>query len=180
MAVDIGWAGSGALALSCLCSRQWHIPCQITGLIAGTNTVHNAEPYATERFRQTGKLAAYLYAPDFNRDLLKKHDPGRLYNVYWELLLSSTTPQFLRFDFGAEGSAVPVFGNCDPNPEGIRQIRQGILDFADSYMKHFEGMPEMLQISGRDAYAPMLTAAGKGEKYLKQIYKDFDIKIGIG
>ena len=178
-AVDIGWAGSGALALSCLCSREWQIPCEITGIIAGTNTVHNAEPYSTERFRQTGKLVAYLYSPGHNRDLFKKHDPNRLYNVYWELLLSSTSPQFVRFDLDENGHVIPVFGKYDPNPEGIREIREGILDFADSYTKHFGEMPEMLEISGRDAYAPMLAAASKGEKYLKEIYRDFDIKIGI-
>lgn len=180
VAVDIGWAGSGALALSCLCSREWRIPCEIIGIIAGTNTIHNAEPYATERFRQTGKLAAYLYSPEQNRDLFKKHDPNRLYNVYWELLLSSTSPQFVRFEFDEDEHVIPVFGKCDPNPEGIQQIRKGILDFADSYIKHFEKMPEMFNISGRDAYAPMLAAASRGEKYLKEIYRDFDIKIGIG
>jgi hypothetical protein len=180
VAVDIGWAGSGALALDCLCRQEWKIPCQITGLIAGTNTVHNVEPYATERFRQTGKLVSYMYSPDTNRDLFKKHDLNKFYNVYWELLLSSTSPQFRAFDFDEKGNVTFVFGKTDPNPEGIREIRKGILDFADAYREHFTDMPEMLAISGRDAYAPMLTAASKDEKYLKDIYRYFDINIGIG
>lgn len=102
-AVDIGWAGSGAMSLSHLTEKVWKIPCQVTGIIAGTNTIHNAEPDASEIFLQNGKLATYLYSQSNNRDLLKKHDPNKDYNVFWELLLSSPTPQFTGFYEGKTG-----------------------------------------------------------------------------
>ena len=35
VAVDVGWAGSGAMALDILCSRIWELDCEITGLLAG-------------------------------------------------------------------------------------------------------------------------------------------------
>ena len=101
VAVDIGWAGSGAIALRCLTEKEWQIPCEIIGIIAGTNTLHNAEPYATESFMQAGKLVPYMYSISHNTDLMKMHDPNRDYNVYWELLLSSPTPQFA--GFGKDG-----------------------------------------------------------------------------
>lgn len=43
---------------------------------------------------------AYLYSGQMNRDLLKKHDPNKDYNVFWELLLSSLTPSFQGFHDG--------------------------------------------------------------------------------
>ena len=39
--VDIGWAGSGAMALDVLFRRVWRFDCQVTGILAGTNTCHN-------------------------------------------------------------------------------------------------------------------------------------------
>lgn len=197
-AVDIGWAGSGALALSHLVNKVWGIPCEIIGMIAGTNTVHNAEPDASEPFLQSGRLVAYLYSQSHNRDLLKKHDPNKDYNVYWELLLSSPTPQFAGFYSenltGKTGSQCADFknsaylnelditlrfGKYDANQDGIREIQRGILDFAHEYQEHFKDFPYMFNISGRDAYAPMLVAASHNEKYLKAIAKRFALEINV-
>ena len=50
LAVDIGWAGSGAIALDYLVQNVWKLPCSITGAIAGTNSVHNFEVDASEIF----------------------------------------------------------------------------------------------------------------------------------
>ena len=181
-AVDIGWAGSGALALSHLVESVWGLNCTVTGIIAGTNTIHNAEPDASEPFLQSGKLVSYMYSQSHNRDLLKRHDPGKDYNVFWELLLSSQTPQFEGFYEGAGTEAKEVslrFGKSEPNQEGIAEIQKGILDFADEYMRHFGAYSYMLNISGRDAYAPMLAASGQREKYLKAIEKRFHLEIGV-
>ena len=191
VAVDIGWAGSGAMTLRHLVEQEWYIPCEIIGLIAGTNTVHNSEPDASEPFLQSGKLVAYLYSQSHNRDLLKKHDPNKDYNVFWELLLSSPTPQFSGFQSGnacrekTEDRYLPdlditlQFGKYDANQEGIKEIQQGILDFAADYKEHFKDFPYMFNISGRDAYAPMLVAASHNEKYLKAIEKKFDLEINV-
>ncbi|MBQ6887275.1 MAG: HAD-IA family hydrolase [Lachnospiraceae bacterium] len=207
VAVDIGWAGSGALALSHLVEKVWNIPCEITGIIAGTNTVHNAEADASEPFLQSGKLVAYLYSQSHNRDILKKHNPNKDYNVFWELLLSSTTPQFSGFYEGrrkktqdnkkmqvgnkSENSVCDEavylsqlditlqFGKYDVNQEGIREIQTGILDFVREYHEHFKEFPYMFRISGRDAYAPMLVAASHGEKYLKSMEKRFGLEINV-
>lgn len=196
VAVDIGWAGSGAMVLRHLVNHEWQMDCDLVGIIAGTNTIHNAEPDASESFLQSGKLVAYLYSQAHNRDLLKKHDPNKDYNVYWELLLSSPTPSFKGFyegktisknadDIYMESLDITLkFGKYDDNLEGIRQIQQGIMDFAVNYRSHF-GDPVsgdfsyMYNISGRDAYAPMLVAASHNEKYLKAIEKKFNLEINV-
>ena len=197
VAIDIGWAGSGAMALSHLVKSVWKFDCELTGIIAGTNTVHNAEPDASDTFLQDGRLTAYLYSGMHNRDLLKKHNPSRDYNIFWELLLSSPTAQFAGFYEGKQeknksGEAeyredldiTLKFGKYDYNQEGIKEIQRGILAFVDQYRLHF-GDPEngefsyMYRISGRDAYAPMLIAASHNEKYLKMIEKRFDLDINV-
>lgn len=190
-AVDIGWAGSGAVSLAHLVEKVWKLPCRVTGIVAGTNTPHNAEPDASEIFLQNGKLAAYLYSQSHNRDLLKKHDPNKNYNVLWELLLSSPTPQFTGF---YEGRQKPggenlryiedcditlAFGKADRNQEGTLQIQKGILDFAHEYQRHFKDFPYMFRISGRDAYAPMLVAASHHERYLRTIEKKFSFEKNV-
>ena len=174
-AIDIGWAGSGAVAISHLVEKVWQIPCRITGIVAGTNTIHNTEPDAGEPMLQSGKLASYMYSQRHNRDLLKIHDPGKDYNIYWELLLSSQQPQFDGFDLDEEGGVIFRYGKKDPNQEGIAEIQKGIKDFAEDYEKYFKAFPYMLDISGRDAYAPMLVAAERDRRYLKMIEKLFSL-----
>lgn len=188
-AIDIGWAGSGAVSLSYLAEQVWKIPCEITGMIAGTNTLHNEEPDAGEIFLQNGKLVSYLFSQSHNRDVMKKHDPGKDYNVYWELLLSSPQRKFLGYSF-EEGEPTGIFsedgrevllqfGKRDANQEGILEIRRGILDFVSDYAQHFREEPYMFHISGRDACAPMLVAASHGERYLKKLAGRFALEKGI-
>ncbi len=185
VAVDIGWAGSGAIALKTLVEKVWGIPCNVKGMIAGTNTLHNFEPYASETFLQAGELISYMYSMAHNRDLMKKHDPNKDYNVYWELLLSSPTRQFTGFGFRRDEAGNVLkepelhFGKYDENQEGIREIQRGILDFAGQYQKHFKDQDWLFRISGRDAYAPMLAAAGQKEKYLKAVAKRFALDINV-
>ena len=71
------------------------------------------------------------------------------------------------------------YGKYDANQDGIKDIQRGILEFVDDYMEHFEKFPYMLHISGRDAYAPMLLAAGDNERYLKVIEKKFALEINV-
>ena len=180
LAVDIGWAGSGAIALDYLVQNVWKLPCSITGAIAGTNSVHNFEVDASEIFLQNGKLAAYLYAQSFNRDLWKKHDPNTDDNIFFELLLASPTPQFLGFELDeASGEVSYLFGKVDANPEGMKEIQSGILDFVRDYQKHFSGYPYLFCVSGRDAYAPILAASGNKKAYLKALKKKFEFEANV-
>ncbi|WP_081667229.1 HAD family hydrolase [Butyrivibrio sp. MB2005] len=188
--VDIGWAGSGAMALNRLACEVWNIDCDIRGIVAGTNTVHNAEPDAAEQFLQSGRMVSYMFSQSHNRDILKKHDPDKGYNVFWELLLSSDTPQFTGFYEGDVRvgtddiyyGALDVtlrFGKRDVSPYGAAEIQRGILDFISSYSEHFSEYPYMLEIGGRDAYAPLLAVAGNNEKYLHEIEKKFELEINV-
>lgn len=177
--VDIGWAGSGAMALKYLVEDVWKMPCNITGIIAGTNTVHNAERDAGEAQLQSSQLVSYLFNQGMNRDIWKKHDLNRGDNLYMELLMSSPTPSCKGFELTEEGEVKVLFGIPERNPEGIIEIQKGIMDFVEKYCKCFQKYPYMFDISGRDAYAPFLLAMGNKREYLKQIYSSFMLKEGI-
>ena len=179
-AIDIGWAGSGALSMSYLLEKAWKYDLSLTGIIAGTNTIYNFEADASESFLQSGKLVAYLYSQSHNRDLIKMHDPNKNYNVFWELLLSSPTKQFKGFGYDEATKQVELyFGKEDYNTEGMLEIQNGIMDFVKDYKRHFEDIPYMYNVSGRDAYAPMIAAASYDEKYLKVIEKKFALEINV-
>ncbi|MCM1103736.1 MAG: hypothetical protein NC409_06470 [Clostridium sp.] len=188
-AVDIGWAGSGYMALRTLVEDVWKFPCRLTGILAGTNTLQNAEPDIAEPQIQSGRLVSYLFSQAHNRDLLKKHDPGRDDNVYWELLTASPTRQFLGFalsesgergDDGRQGLGITLrFGNAPANQAGCVQIQNGIMDFVKEYRQRFSAYPYMYAVSGRDAYAPMLAAEGNHGRYLRQIAGRFGMEIEV-
>ena len=78
-----------------------------------------------------------------------------------------------------DGNVQLHFGQEDYNIEGMTKIQNGILDFAKAYKEHFEPFPYMFNISGRDAYAPMIVAAGHNEKYLKVIEKKFALEVNV-
>ncbi len=147
-AVDIGWAGSGAAALRCMVEREWRLDCEITGLLAGTNTCHNAEPDMSEAQLYGGMLTAYLFSQEHNRDLWKRHNPSRGDNVTLERLLASPKASFRGF-----GKPQAREGE---NPQEARLIQEGILDYCRLYLSHPElAMPVGRGISGRDAAAPI-------------------------
>lgn len=73
-AVDIGWAGSGAVMLDYAVNRQWGLDCPVAGLLAGTLSAPMTEADGTAPFLFSGVLESYLFAAGENRDLWKRHD----------------------------------------------------------------------------------------------------------
>lgn len=151
-AVDIGWAGSGAMALDVLVSRVWKMDCEITGILAGTNTCHNAEPDMSEAQLSSGKLVSYLFSQAHNRDLWNIHDAAKGDNVALERLLASPFPGFRGF-IGLDWEEKAFCPGTGEESAQARRIQKGILDFCWLYK---ESGAELCinSISGRDAAAP--------------------------
>lgn len=171
-AVDVGWAGSGAAALQYLVQEEWKIPCKVYGLLAGTNTIFNPDPDATEGFLQNGLMKSYLYSAAKNREFYLTHNPGKKHNVYFEMLLSSNERGLKGFGLNKDGSVKINFSLPEPiDQELIKEIQQGIIDFIDDYSRIFHSEPSMFGISGNDAYAPFYLAVSNGEKYFKLVLK---------
>lgn len=169
-AVDVGWAGSGAVSLSYLVNDVWNIKCKIIGLVAGTNTQNNTEPNASESLLQSRNLETYCYGQTFNRDLWKHHNPNLFHNVYFEMLLSSVEPSFKGFELINNSEYKLVFSDYEhENSASIHDIQRGIKDFVVDYTTHFAKFPYMMNISGSDAYAPFRFATLNNAIYLKKV-----------
>lgn len=158
VAVDIGWAGSGAVALNHIVNDIWKMDCEITGIIAGTNTCHNAEPDASETFLQTGKLVSYLYSQRENRDLWKFHDPGKNHNLYWEMLLDAPHGSLKGFYLDEDGKYRCEFKKETAEKEKVEEIQRGILEFVEEYREVVRKSEMFEDVAGRDAYAPMVNS----------------------
>ena len=174
LAIDVGWAGSGAIALDQVVNREWNLGCDVIGMIAGTNSIHNAEPNATESFLYSGKLVSYLYSQEHNREGWKWHNPGKNHNLLVELLLSSkegSLKDSVLDDSRKEGYGF-VFKEPDVASKKVEQIQQGILDFVKDYCMYIPAwVRESHVISGSDAYAVL--------KVLLQSEVDTDMEMGI-
>lgn len=161
LAVDIGWAGSGAVMLDWAVNRLWGLGCPVFGAVAGANSRRSPEWDAMEPFWLTGRVRSYLYSSGENRDLWQSHDPGAGHNLFWELLLGA--PEGNLTGFGPKG---PILGPPPPHAETIRAIHRGILDFTGDFLALEARLGLTLPISGRDAYAPMaLVCAGNNREF---------------
>lgn len=177
-AVDIGWAGSGAVTLSYMVNQVWGLDCQITGILAGTNSCHNYEKDASEAQLESGRLVSYLFSQRENRDVWKFHDAGKKHNLYWEMLLGAEEGSLKGFygDKDGEGNVIEnrngnkngnrsegyriVLKGKNENAGAVKEVHRGILDFAERYLQVMG--EERMVISGRDACAPMVLMEGKG------------------
>ncbi len=165
-AVDIGWAGSGAVMLDDVVNRIWGLNCRITGLLAGTNTRHSPDADAAEPFLFNGRLVSYLYSQQENRDLWKFHDASLNHNLYWELLLGAPEGSLKGFYPDPEKGVVCKQKDNPPNAGRISEIHRGILDFVSRFLQVEKRIGVTIPISGRDAYAPMLSVlSGRNKKF---------------
>ena len=159
-AVDIGWVGSGAISLMQLAEQDWGVPCKVYGLLAGTMPPHFPGSDSNAAFLQSGRLHTYLFSPSLNRELLLRHHPGAGDNLYLEFLLSSPGGTLIGFYPDQKGGCRAVTAPHEtPNPQTIRDIQRGILDFARAWDSWFSDFPYMSRISGSDAYLPFRQAA---------------------
>lgn len=161
-AVDIGWAGSSVAMLECAVSRIWRLPCRVTGIVAGTLPANSPSPDAAAGLLWSGRLTSYLFSDADNRDLWRFHDPAKGHNLYWELLLGAPEGGLIGFYPEPDGEGIePRLKQGPAQPERIREIHRGALDFVRLFMKTERKLGLTIPVSGRDAYAPMVAFLGR-------------------
>lgn len=178
LAVDVGWAGSGGVAIGALAQR-WGLGTEIIGVIAGTNTETCDQPDASEALLQSGQMYAYCFSQSHNRHIYEAHDVAAGHNIFFEMLLGSESPSLKGFKENGE----PVFSSVErDNAKIVGHIHRGAWDFVEDYMAHFGNIPFMLDISGSDAYAPFLSAVRDGDVYFRRVLGlcSFNARVGEG
>ncbi|MDL2302090.1 HAD-IA family hydrolase [Lachnospiraceae bacterium OttesenSCG-928-D06] len=174
-AVDIGWAGSGAVVLDYLVNQVWNLNCQIIGLLAGTNSIHSVEPNMSEALISSGKLNSYLFSQEKNREIWKQHDAGMGYNIFFEVLLGSPTKSLKGFGKSGNGGYELIFNETDKEPiKKWVEVQKGILDFVEISKEWFKNR----NISGADAYAAMGNAVNNSD-FMKNIEKEYKIRVNL-
>lgn len=184
-AVDVGWAGSGAVVLQYLVKKEWELDCEIIGLLAGTNSANNGfEKDTAEGLRYIGKQESFLYSQELNRDIWKFHNAAKGHNLLWELLLSSREGSLKGFYPGKDVYEISL--GKESRSEEIGEIQRGILDFVEDWMKLQETEKNFLnadrpvkephEISGADVYGVMKLWCDEANK--QELEKWFD-KEGI-
>lgn len=159
---DIGWAGSGPLGVEYLLRKTSGPSWRIYTFLAGSSGAASPDRDSSQGFFFENRMESYFFSQFHNRDLWKFHDLHKKHNLYLELLFTSPSPSFLGFEKTAQGEVNLLFAPREKHEEEIRQIQKGILDFVADYQKYFgdfttKGWGE---ISGRDAYAPLLLLLG--------------------
>lgn len=179
-AVDIGWAGSGALMLDYMVNREWKLSCSVFGILAGTSSCYTPHSDSFEPFFTDGFLKSYLYSQQENRDLWKYHDPAQKHNLYWELLLGAPEGSFQGFYPRSDGS---IELRVKPLPEyapQIREIHKGAMDFVKQFLTAEQRLGFCFSISGRDAYAPMIPVLNRKNKKFAEGLEAFLDETNIG
>lgn len=158
-AVDVGWAGSGAVSLNHIVNAIWKLDCEVIGLLAGTNTIHNAEPHMSEPQLQNGRLVSYLYSQSHNRDIWKWHDAAQNHNLGVELFCCSCEGSLKGFYYrgkaggsGKEPQYEIRLKQPDVEPQLVKEMQKGIKDFAEQVMLRFPDQDGLWKISGSDVY----------------------------
>lgn len=169
-AVDIGWAGSGALMLDYAVNQMWKLSCPVTGILAGAVGAGSPETSGYEPFFFQGKVTSYLYSQRENRDLWRSHHPEKGHNLYWELLLGAPQGSLKGFYLKDDNTYEIRLKEPPAQAERIRDIHRGILDFAELFLQTEQRLGMEIPVSGRDAYGPMLLAESeKNHRFMEEL-----------
>lgn len=174
-AVDVGWAGSGAVTLNHIVNKIWHLNCEIIGLIAGTNSVHNAEPNMSEPQLHSGRLISYMFSQEHNREIWKWHDAAKNHNLAVELLCSSTGGSLRGFypEETADGRETYMlqFKDADVDSYVVEEIQRGIKDFVEKFVKVSNKESLLNSVTGSDVYSVLriFLQNGNYESFMKAV-----------
>lgn len=150
--VDIGYRGSGAIALKEL-FENWKFNCNVKTLIAyGLSRRSGLD----DTFILNDDINAYVFNDTFNFDLSKNYLKRQLLNTALIdiLLASAPKPSFLYFDVNENNEVCYYFEDEEEYSE-ITKIHQGIIDFVKYYLKYSNKNKILMNIPGFDAHKPI-------------------------
>lgn len=177
--IDIGWLGSGPVALKYIIEKQIKLDCTVECWLAGASSTTKANITAD---LMDGTLKAYMFWLGDNRNQHDIHiksnltSKNRLNNIFIEMLTQARHPSFggysndgyLRFN-------LPEVENY----EYIKSIHHGIMEFCQQYYETFQEDSFMFAIPGADAYSSFRIATRSKSLY-RNNFSNFAFPQAIG
>ncbi len=165
--VDLGWHGKSIVYLKHLLENKYQWSGQVVGALVG-----GACDEVTQNYIRQGLINTYAYEDESWRhngvNNGKKMTTEEVICI--ESLFSSEADTLLRYYFDENGTVDFIYGKPNRNKASMRQVHQGIMDFAQIFMPIIEKYN--LKIMARDAYTP-LDSLMQNERYRNMIYQAY-------
>lgn len=171
--VDVGWAGSGPLGIKYIIENKLGVDCKVECYLAASNHHIQQLPAAT---LMNGDVKVYTFTQMLNRINYDSHRNTNktMNNLFFEMFTQACMPTFAGYSDNGMAFDTPEVENY----ESIRKIHEGILAFADKYIKTFGDKKYLLNISGYDAYLPFRMIK-KNIKLIKEQFGDLCMSRGV-
>lgn len=172
LAVDLGWFGTGGLALQYLLENKYDSGVKVISALVGTN-----EDTSLEGRIANQTLFPYAYSPMHNLYLLHWHTRHQynVHNLLIELMFSAPYSSFLKFDLNDKSELEPLFSYDEKeNYDIINRIHDGIMEFAIMYTSLDDSIKSLMQINGGDAYAAYMSTSDN-QRLCFELFKDYKI-----
>ncbi|GHU49984.1 hypothetical protein AGMMS49975_00100 [Clostridia bacterium] len=163
--VDVGWGGTCVIGLSRILRE---FAKDVNAIVAG-----NVE----SSFNVIANITPYIFSSALNRDIYDSHVKKFTKNAdFFEIFTQAPHASFAGWDKNGEF----IFDVEETKNYGIvKEVHEGIYDFAKTYKDVFKKYPFMYDISGHDAYMPFMTAA-RDIAYMKKLFGEFTISRHAG
>lgn len=145
--VDMGWRGTSISYLKHLFEKQYKSDIEICGALLCSGEETYSEIY---------ELFQVIHV--FGCSKRMEAEWGSLLRKYWkciEMLFSSEEPTLLSYGF-KEGKPEFQYDSANENASIVRELQQGIMDFADWYFSRMQSYAYTMEISGRDALIALI------------------------
>ena len=146
-AVDMGWRGTSISYLKHLFEKKYNMDIEICGALLCSGWDAYSDSY---------ELFSVINV--FGCSKRMEADWIFLLRKYWksiEMIFSSEEPTLLAYGL-KDGRTDFLYESSNENISVVREIQQGIMDFADWYFSRLKPYAHTMQISGRDALLPLI------------------------
>jgi hypothetical protein len=156
LVVDLGWFGTGGLALKHLIEEAFEGDKNVYSVLLGTNEESSIEGRVAQ-----GSLFVYGFSTVHERALTRWHQAfqSNIHNMLLEIIFTAPAPTFLKFE-EENGNLKPCFGyNEVDNLMMIEEIHSGIMKFAELYNAYSDEVKNMMVVNGENAYSGFMVNA---------------------
>lgn len=170
LVVDVGWQGTGGIALKWLVEEKWDLGVKVYNVLAGASPSNDA--LSLVKFKN-GELESYLFKNDMNRHsyLYSKDGNDGLNMFLFEIFTQDASSSFKGFAGDIEHIEYKFSIPEVENYEIIRKIHKGIFEFSNEFSNLFLKFDMIMNISGHDAYTPFKTVSRDSE-YIEYLFSD--------